>query len=244
MQKASYSRRVAQSGNSHHKVRTKRDLQQRVLLSGCQEKYLDSPLRKLNPYVDEDGLLRIGGRLNQSMLDAKEKLPPVIPGRSYIATLIVRHYHEKVKHQGRVFTEGSIHSAGFWIIGAKRCINGTLHKCIICNKLRGRAAEQKMADLPPDRLSTEPPFTYVGLDVFSPWTITTRRTRGGQANSKRWAVLFTCMSIRAVHIELIEAMDTSSFINALRRFFALRGPAKDRVPGCPHGQVPTGKPLL
>lgn len=76
-----------------------------------------------------------------------------------------------------------------------------------------------MADLPPDRLSTEPPFTFVGLDVFGPWVITTRRTCGGQANSKRWPVLFTCT--HAECIELIVAMDASSFINALRRFFAL-----------------------
>lgn len=192
----------------------------------------DSPLRKLNPRVDKDGLLRIGGRLNQSALDTGEKMPLIIPGRSHIATLLVRYYHEKVKHQGRVFTEGSVRTAGFWIVGARKCINGILRKCVICNKLRGRAAEQKMADLPPDRLSTEPPFTYVGLDVFGPWSITTRRTRGGQANSKRWAVLFTCMSTRAVHIELIEAMDTSSFINALRRFFALRGPAKQIRSDC------------
>ncbi|XP_014848114.1 PREDICTED: uncharacterized protein LOC106921142 [Poecilia mexicana] len=85
---------------------------------------------------------------------------------------------------------------------------------------------QKMADLPLDRLSTMPPFTSVGLDVFGPWTVTTRRTRAGSADSKRWAVLFTCMSTRAVHIELIESMSTSSFINALRRFFCIRGPAQ------------------
>ena len=85
---------------------------------------------------------------------------------------------------------------------------------------------QIMADLPADRLSIDPPFTYVGLDVFGPWSVTARRTRGGQANNKRWAVIFTCMAMRAVHIEVIESMDTSSFVNALRRFFALRGPAK------------------
>merc|ERR1712243_180480 len=45
-------------------------------------------------------------------------------------------------------------------------------------------------------------------------------------NAKRWAVIYTCMATRAVHIEVLESMDTSSFINALRRFFALRGPAK------------------
>jgi hypothetical protein len=57
------------------------------------------------------------------------------------------------------------------------------------------------------------------------WQVTTRRTRGGAAQSKQWAVIFTCLTVRAIHIELIESMDTSSFINALRRFFAIRGPA-------------------
>ncbi|XP_061418190.1 uncharacterized protein LOC133349068 [Lethenteron reissneri] len=89
-----------------------------------------------------------------------------------------------------------------------------------------------MADLPADRLSVEPPFTSVGIDVFGPWTVISRRTRGGLANSKRWAVLFTCMSTRAVHIEVIESMDSSSFINALRRFFAIRGPAKQLRSDC------------
>ncbi|XP_061908363.1 uncharacterized protein LOC133653277 isoform X1 [Entelurus aequoreus] len=192
----------------------------------------DSPLRKLDPYMDEKGLLRIGGRLKHATLDIGEQFPIIIPAHNQIGKLLVRHYHQKVKHQGRVFTEGSIRTAGYWIVGAKRCINSILRKCVVCNKLRGRTAEQKMADLPPDRLCTEPPFTYVGLDVFGPWSVTTRRTRGGQAESKRWAVLFTCMSTRAVHIELIESMETSSFINALRRLFALRGPAKQIRSDC------------
>ncbi|XP_062846307.1 uncharacterized protein LOC134305914 [Trichomycterus rosablanca] len=58
------------------------------------------------------------------------------------------------------------------------------------------------------------------------------RTRGGLAHSKRWAVLFTCMSTRAIHIEVIESMDSSSFINALRRFFAIHGPAKQLRSDC------------
>ena len=82
-----------------------------------------------------------------------------------------------------------------------------------------------MADLPIERLTPAPPFTYVGLDVFGPWQVTTRKTRGGAAQSKRWAVVLTCLTILAIHIELIESMDTSSFINALRGFFAVRGPA-------------------
>ncbi|XP_044151553.1 uncharacterized protein LOC122939550 [Bufo gargarizans] len=83
-----------------------------------------------------------------------------------------------------------------------------------------------MANLPYDRLSMDPPFTNVGLDVFGPWPVVVRQTRGGRAHGKRWAIMFTCLSIRAVHIEVIESMDTSCFINAFRRFIAIRGPVK------------------
>ncbi|XP_059829765.1 uncharacterized protein LOC132396202 [Hypanus sabinus] len=100
-----------------------------------------------------------------------------------------------------------------------------------------------MADLLPECLNACPPFTYVGLDVFGPWTINTRRTRGGQAESKRWAIMFSCMSSRAVHIEVIESLDTSGCINALRRFFALRGPAKQLRSDCGTNFVGASKEL-
>lgn len=77
-----------------------------------------------------------------------------------------------------------------------------------------------MSDLPQDRLSPEPPFTHVGLDVFIPWTMISRRRRGGHAESKHWAMMFTCLSTREV------SMTTTSFINALRCFAAIRGPVK------------------
>ncbi|KAJ7317359.1 hypothetical protein JRQ81_003521 [Phrynocephalus forsythii] len=83
-----------------------------------------------------------------------------------------------------------------------------------------------MAYLPPERLSPGPPFTNVGLDVFAPRSVTAHGTRGSQANSKCWGTISTCLSIRAVHIEVIESMDPSIFINALRRFQAYRGPVK------------------
>ncbi len=105
-------------------------------------------------------------------------------------------------------------------------MSSIIHQCVTCRWLRAPLSIQKMASLPADRLSTDPPFTNVGLDVFGPWSVSSRRTRGGLSHSKRWAVIFTCMSIRAVHIEVIESLDTSSFINALRRFLAVRGPVK------------------
>ncbi|XP_067279206.1 uncharacterized protein [Pseudorasbora parva] len=211
-----------------------------------------SPLKKLNLVVDENGLLRIGGRIAYADVSREEKHPLILPRAHHISTLLVRFYHEQVAHQGRHITEGAIRAAGFWIIGGKRVVSAVIHKCVTCRKLRGRLECQKMADLPADRLAQEPPFTSVGLDIFGPWTIVTRRTRGGSAESKRWAVIFTCMSTRAVHIELIESMTTSSFINALRRFFSIRGPAKllrsDRgtnfVGACKELKLDTDDPFL
>ncbi|XP_051803960.1 uncharacterized protein LOC127533925 isoform X2 [Acanthochromis polyacanthus] len=182
--------------------------------------------------MDSHGLLRVGGRLSKSGLPSDEIHPILVPGKQHIATLVIRHFHEKVHHQGWHFAEGAIRAAGFWLVGGKRSISSRIFTCVTCRKLRGKQEEQKMADLPADRLSMDPSFTYVGLDVFGPWLVTSRRTRGGHANSKQWAVIFTCMSFRAIHIEVVEAMDTSCFINALRRFFAIRGPVKQLRSDC------------
>jgi len=185
-----------------------------------------SSIMALNPYLDEDGVLRVGGRLQQSSLGSYQKHPIILPGKSHISTLIVRHYHQSVRHQGRHLTEGAVRSGGYWITGVKRLISSILHSCVQCRKLRGKEEVQLMSDLPADRLEHTPPFTNVGVDAFGPWTIMTRRTRGGSANSKRWAILFTCLTTRAIHIELVEEMSSSAFINALKRFEALRGKVK------------------
>ena len=136
---------------------------------------------------------------------------------------MVQHYHDSVHHQGRLFTEGAVRPAGFWITGCKRLVNSVIRDCVTCKRLRGHFSSQKMSDLPFDRVKQASPFSYVGVDMFGPWQIVTRRTRGGQAASKRWAVLFTCLTIRAVHIEVLEDMSSSAFTNALRRFISVRG---------------------
>lgn len=184
-----------------------------------------SPLVKLSPFLDQDGLLRVGGRTSSTDMSFDDKHPVIIP-KTHTATLIVRHYHGQVAHQGRHFTEGALRSAGLWLIGGKKLVSAVIHKCVMCKRLRGKLEEQKMSELPADRLSPSPPFTHVGVDVFGPWTVAARRTRGGHAESKRWAAMFTCLSTRAVHIEVLETMTTASFINSLRRFMAIRGPIK------------------
>jgi transposase InsO family protein len=188
-----------------------------------------SPIVTLSPVLDEFGILRVGGRLNKlknSSVQAQYN-PVIVPGAHHVTTLLVRHHHALVKHQGRHITEGAVRSADFWIVGGKRLIKSIIYNCVKCRRLRRTLRSQKMSDLPVERLTPSPPFTFVGVDTFGPWTVASRRTRGGLAHSKRWAVLFTCFAIRAIHIEVVDDMSSSAFINALRRFISLRGPVQE-----------------
>jgi hypothetical protein len=78
-----------------------------------------------------------------------------------------------------------------------------------------------MADLPSGRLEPAPPFTYCGVDFFGPWHV-----KEGRKELKRYGVLFTCLASRAIHVETANSLSTDSFLNALRRFIAIRGPIR------------------
>ncbi len=185
-----------------------------------------STLVRLDPFVDEKGLLRVGGRIHCADISDPEKHPLILPPNHHVTDLLIQHYHDQVAHQGRHFTEGVIRSAGLWIVSGKRLVSNIIHNCVLCKKLRGKMESQKMSALPPDRVSVDPPFTHTGLDVFGPFTGVTRKTRGHSIENKRWVVIFSCLSARAVHLEVIESLSASSFICALRRFLAVRGPVK------------------
>ena len=183
-----------------------------------------SSLYRLDPFMDSQGVLRVGGRLRRAHLSFPEKHPVLLPKGHHLSHLIVRHQHGKVHHQGQQITHGAVRAAGFWILGGHGVVSKVISSCVTCKRLRGTSLTQHMADLPSDRTETPPPFTNVGCDVFGPWTIQTRRLRGGAVNSKRWGLVFTCLNSRAIHIEVLESMDASAFICALRRFLSVRGP--------------------
>nr|XP_055049264.1 uncharacterized protein LOC129434357 [Misgurnus anguillicaudatus] len=177
-----------------------------------------SSLFKLSPILDEEGILRVGGRLSQASLHPNVKHPAILPRNSHISSLLIKHFHEKVQHQGRGMTVNELRANGWWILGCSSAVSSHIFKCVKCRKYRRRPEEQKMGNLPQDRMETTPPFTYTGIDCFGPIHV-----KEGRKDVKRYGLLLTCLCSRAIHIEMLDDMTTDAFINSLRAFIAIRG---------------------
>ena len=136
--------------------------------------------------------------------------PIILPKASKISNLIVQDCHKTVAHGGRSATIQEVRKTGYWIINCNALVRHIIYHCIRCRVMRGKLGEQIMGNLPKDRITEAPPFTYCGVDIFGPFLIKERRSE-----LKRYGALFTCLASRAVHIEVVSTMETDSFIMAL-----------------------------
>ena len=176
-----------------------------------------SSIYKLDPILSH-GLIRVGGRLQRSPISDSAKCPIILPKKQHVTDLLIQHYHHIAGHSGLEYTLSLIRQR-YWIINGRSNIRRVLSKCVSCRRRQACTIQQKMAHLPKDRVTpSKPPFTYTGVDCFGPFLV-----KRGRTTVKRYGVLFTCLTIRAIHIEVASTLDTDSFINALRRFIARRG---------------------
>ena len=180
-----------------------------------------SGLRSLDPVL-VDGLLRVGGRLDLAPASFDSKHQIILPKSDHVSTLIIEHCHLISGDSGREYVLSLLREK-FWIVKASSAVRRVLSKCVSCRRRQRPVCEQKMADLPVDRLTPDrPPFTTVGVDYFGPFQV-----KRGRSLVKRYGVIFTRLAIRAVHIEVAHSLDTDSFLLALRGFIARRDQVKE-----------------
>ena len=193
----------------------------------CAKKNLPIPrknfLSKFAPFLDSLGILRARGRLGFSDLPNRTKYPVILPKQSLVPRLIVEEYHRSYGHLGRETLLSHLRSK-YFIVGCSNLVKRVLRECLICRKVQGKPSTQLMADLPSDRVTSyAPPFTATGIDYFGPFYVSRGR---GKSKEKRYGLICTCLSTRSCHIEISHSLNTDSFILALRRFIARRGPVK------------------
>ena len=188
-----------------------------MLKGGASVLKKTSNIYRLDPVLS-DNLLRVGGRLGRSALPEELKHPVILCKGQHISNLILRSIHQQLGHAGRNHMLSTLRRK-YWITNANSACRRIICECVVCRRHRGQLSEQKMADMPKERISPDlPPFTNVGVDYFGPIVV-----KRGRAVAKRYGVIFTCMASRAVHLEIAYTLSTDSCVSAIRRFIGRRG---------------------
>ncbi|KMQ83407.1 hypothetical protein RF55_20126, partial [Lasius niger] len=180
-----------------------------------------SPLLPLRPILDEQRLLRVGGRLQNALLPFAEKHPLILQKSSRLSLLLVREAHATSLHGGPQLTR-SLLLRRYWILQANSLVRSVIHACVRCARFRATTAEQQMGQLPAERTRPSRPFQSTGVDYAGPIPLRTWKGRGHKA-VKGYICLFICLSSKAVHLEPVSDLSTVSFLAAFRRFTARRG---------------------
>ncbi|XP_054709780.1 uncharacterized protein LOC129219413 [Uloborus diversus] len=175
----------------------------------------NSSLYLLHPEIDENGLLRLKGRIQFADCQESAKHPLILPSKCRYVELLIMDAHERVFHSGVDATLTHLREK-LWIIKARQRIKTVLHKCLICKRFNARPGAQVVAPLPADRIIESPPFAVTGLDYAGPFYCR-------ENNEKHYLLLFTCAVTRAIHLELVPSMNTESLLLAFRRFISRRG---------------------
>ena len=169
-----------------------------------------SNIFKLDPFLDDHEIIRVGGRISQSRMEYKLKHPILLPKNGHVTSVIIDFSHRRVGHGSRGMTINEIKSNGFWVINCTAAMKSKISKCDDFRKLHGKSCQQKMSDLPEQRLIEEPPFSYCGVDMSGPFLV-----KEGQKIHKRYGAMFTCLCSRAVYKEATNSMTTDSFIQVI-----------------------------
>lgn len=188
-----------------------------ALSSGKTEVPRSNCILKLGPFLDGK-VVRVGGRLSEAAIPENIKHPLLLAKDQHITDLLLCHFHLQLGHGGRNHVLSTARRR-YWITNGP-AVRKIIARCFFCRLHRGKAGEQKMADLSEERVIPDlPPFTNVGVDYF----VDVVDVRRGCSIVKRYGVVFICMTSRAVHLEVAYSLDTDSCINALRRFICRRG---------------------
>ncbi|XP_071056073.1 uncharacterized protein [Onthophagus taurus] len=186
-----------------------------------ENKIPDKSFRKLAPFLDRDGLIRVGGRIKFAMIPFDHKHPLLLPKNSRVSELIVEHIHEKYLHPGQRSLQALV-MRQYWIIASRSVIHRVVSRCIRCFRCKPRSYAPRMADLPQFRVTEVKAFSRVAVDFAGPIYTTISRTRGARF-VKSYICVFVCTSTKAIHLELVSDLSTEAFIAALRRFTSRRG---------------------
>lgn len=184
-------------------------------------KITNKQILKLNPFIDSDNLIRVGGRLSQALIPYDHKYPILLPSNNNVVQLLLKSEHFRLGHVGPQTLLSNIRLR-YWPLNGLREIKKISNNCINCFKFKAKTYQQIMADLPKERVVPSRPFSKAGVDFGGPFLIRSSSLRRAKTE-KAYIALFVCMATKAVHLELVSSLSTPAFLACLKRFISRRG---------------------
>ncbi|XP_050548100.1 uncharacterized protein LOC126909712 [Daktulosphaira vitifoliae] len=182
-----------------------------------------SNLMRLNLFLDEKSVLRIGGRLRKTVnLSPLQRHPVILPAKCEFTKLVFVNEHLKLIHGGPQSMLASIRLK-YWPLNGRDIARQVARSCVPCFKCTLIVVQPIMVDLPAERLEPSRAFLKTGIDFAGPFFVKSSQRRKDPVN-KAYSCIFVCF---AVHIELASGLTMPAFINALQRFCDRRGLCSD-----------------
>lgn len=204
------------------KMAQKSDFEDEIqLLKNGNEVKKGSPLKSLNPYLDTNEVVRVGGRLRNADIAFERKHPIILGNRNELTRLIVKNAHTETLHGGVQLMLAYIRSR-YWIVRAKNVVKACIRQCLVCAKHSATAKRQLMGDLPKERVTPATPFLHSGVDFAGQFQVLVSKGRGARTD-KAYIAIFICMAVKAIHLELVGNLTAEAFIGAFKRFTSRRG---------------------
>jgi len=116
-----------------------------------QEVAASSSLKTLHPFIDKEGLLRVGGRLQQSMLPYQTMHQMILPANHHFTKLVVSAEHIRLHHAGPQLLIASLREK-YWIPRMRNLVRTVMHQCLTCYRFKAQATQQLMGELPSTRV--------------------------------------------------------------------------------------------
>jgi len=182
----------------------------------------NSKLFRLRPFIDSNGIKRVGGRLkNAATIDIFQRHPIALPANCTFAKMLFHEQHRLLMHGGPQMLLSTIRLK-YWPINGRNLARNTVHKCVKCFRNKPIFVQPIMGDLSGDRVQPGRAFLKCGIDFAGPFLIKSSTLRKSSI-IKTYACIFVCLTTKAVHIEAVSDLTTKAFLNALNRFFDRRG---------------------
>lgn len=176
-------------------------------------------LYPFSPYIDVDGLMKVGGRLEQLDLPHSVKHPVILNWKSHVVNMLVKSIHLKMLHPTMSAAMAAI-AYQYYIPRLKPILKSICKKCTQCQRKWARPIHQRMGDLPAIRAELSHVFQNIGVDYAGPVFIFPGK---GIKRVKTYIAVFVCLTTRAIHLELSADATTASFLAVLDRFCGRRG---------------------